>query len=140
MDETEARARFAAARVAHLATVRPDGAPHVVPVVFALDGNTIWLVIDEKPKRHRRLQRLVNVEAESRVSLLVDSYDEDWSHLWWVRADGRARIVDGGPELDRALGLLLDRYPQEREQPPKGPALAAKVERWRHWSAASKES
>lgn len=139
MDERKARARFGAARVARLATVRPDGAPHVVPVVYALDGDTVWLVVDEKPKRHRRLQRLVNVEVEPRVSLLVDSYDEDWSRLWWVRADGRARVVDDGPELVRAVGLLLDRYPQEREQLPKGPALAVEVERWRNWSAASKE-
>ena len=139
MDEEEARARFGAARVARLASVRPDGAPHVVPVVFALDGDTVWLVVDEKPKRHRRLQRLVNVEVESRVCLLVDSYDEDWSRLWWVRADGRARIVAEAPQLERAVGLLLDRYPQEREQLPKGPALAVEVERWRHWSAASKE-
>ena len=140
MNEGEARARFGAARVACLASVRPDGAPHVVPVVFTLEGDTVWLVVDEKPKRHRRLQRLVNVGAEPRVSLLVDSYDEDWGRLWWVRVDGRARIVDGGPELERAVGLLLDRYPQEREQLPKGPALAVEVERWRHWSAASKES
>ena len=77
MDEGEARARFAAASVARLATVRPDGAPHVVPVVFALDGNTMWLVVDEKPKRRRELQRLVNVRAEPRVSLHVDRYDED---------------------------------------------------------------
>ena len=139
MNEGEARARFGAARVARLATVRPDGAPHVVPVVYALDGDTVWLVVDEKPKRHRRLQRLVNVGVEPRVSLLVDSYDEVWSRLWWVRADGRARVVDGGPELERAVGLLLDRYPQEREQLPKGPALAVEVERWGHWSAASKE-
>jgi PPOX class probable F420-dependent enzyme len=137
MDEREAQARFGAARAARLATVRPDGAPHVVPVVFALDGDTVWLVVDEKPKRHRRLQRLVNVEVEPRVSLLVDSYDEDWGRLWWVRVDGRARIVDGGPELERAVGFLVDRYPQERDPLPRGPALAVEVERWHYWSAAS---
>jgi PPOX class probable F420-dependent enzyme len=135
MDEKEARARFAAARVARLATVRPDGGPHLVPVVFVLEGDTVWLVVDEKPKRHRRLQRVVNIRAEPRVSLLADSYDEDWNRLWWVRADGRARIVGEGHELDRAVSLLLDRYPQERGQPPKGPALAVEVERWRRWSA-----
>jgi len=135
MDEQEARARFAAARVARLATVRPDGAPHVVPVVFALDGNTIWLVIDEKPKRERRLQRLINIGEEPRVSLLVDSYEEDWTRLWWVRVDGRSRLVEDGPELERAVRHLVDRYPQEREHPPKGPALAVEVERWVHWSA-----
>jgi PPOX class probable F420-dependent enzyme len=135
MDEKEARARFAAARVARLATVRPDGAPHLVPVVFVLERDTVWLVVDEKPKRHRRLQRVVNIRAEPRVSLLADSYGEDWNRLWWVRADGRARIVGEGHELERAVSLLLDRYPQERGQPPKGPALAVEVERWHRWPA-----
>lgn len=133
MSEREARARFAAARVARLASVRPDGAPHVVPVVFALDGDKVWLVVDEKPKRRRELQRLANVRAEPRVSLLVDRYDEDWERLWWVRADGRARIVGEGPEFERAVALLLKRYPQERERPPGGPVLAVEVERWRYW-------
>ena len=135
MNEKEARARFATARVARLATVRPDGAPHLVPVVFVLEDDTVWLVVDEKPKQHRRLQRLVNIRAEPRVSLLVDSYDEDWSRLWWVRADGRARIVGEGPKLVRAHSLLLDRYPQERAQPPKGLAVAVEVELWRSWPA-----
>ena len=133
MDEKEARACFAASRVARLATVRPDGAPHLVPVVFVLEGDTVWLVVDEKPKGHRRLQRVVNIRAEPRVSLLADSYDEDWNRLWWVRADGRARIDGEGHELEHAVSLLLDRYPQERRQPPKGPALAVDVERWRRW-------
>lgn len=128
-----AQARFAEARVAHLATVRPDGAPHVVPVIFALDGDRAWLVVDEKPKRRRELQRLVNVRGEPRVSLLVDRYDEDWGRLWWVRADGRARIVGEGPEFEHAVTLVLERYPQERERPPGGPAIAVEVERWSYW-------
>jgi PPOX class probable F420-dependent enzyme len=103
--------------------------------VFVLDGDTVWLTVDEKPKRHRRLQRLVNVRAEPRVSLLVDVYDEDWSRLWWVRADGHARIVHDGPLLEAALDRLVNKYPQEREHPPGGPALAVEVERWRGWSA-----
>jgi PPOX class probable F420-dependent enzyme len=70
------------------------------------------------------------------VSLLVDVYDEDWSRLWWVRADGRARIVDDGPLLEAALVQLVTKYPQERAQRPGGPALAVEVERWRGWSAA----
>jgi PPOX class probable F420-dependent enzyme len=135
MDEKEARARFAAARVVRLATVRPDGAPHLVPVVSVLEGDTVWLVVDEKPKRQRRLQRVVNIRVEPRVSLLADSYEEDWNRLWWVRADGRARIVGEGHERERAVSLLLDRYPQERRRPPKGPALAVEVERWRGWPA-----
>jgi PPOX class probable F420-dependent enzyme len=135
MNEHEARARFNTARVARLATIRPDGAPHLVPVVFVLQGDTVWLMVDEKPKRHRRLQRLVNVRAEPRVSLLVDVYDEDWSRLWWVRVDGRARIVGAGRLLEQALDQLLVKYPQENEQPPIGPALAVEIDRWRGWSA-----
>jgi PPOX class probable F420-dependent enzyme len=135
MNEDEARARFSSARIARLATIRPDGAPHLVPVVFVLQGDAVWLVVDEKPKRHHQLQRLVNVRAEPRVSLLVDVYDEDWSRLWWVRADGRARIVGEGSALEQALDGLLVKYPQEREQPPSGPALVVEVERWRGWSA-----
>lgn len=135
MDEDEARTRFAAARVARLATVRPDGAPHVVPVVFVLDGDTIWLVVDEKPKRHRRLQRLIDIAQEPRVSLLVDAYEEDWTRLWWVRADGRARLVEEGPELERAVRHMTERYEQERADPPRGPAIAVTAERWVWWTA-----
>jgi len=53
VDEAEARSRFAAGRVARLATVRPDGSPHLVPVVFALDGPTIAFAVDDKPKSTR---------------------------------------------------------------------------------------
>lgn len=133
MNERQARTRFADSRVARLATVRPDGAPHVVPLVFALEGDVVWLIIDEKPKRDRALQRLKNVRHEPRVSLLVDRYDEDWRRLWWVRADGHASIVEEGPELDRALRLIVERYPQERERLPRGPAIAVRIERWRWW-------
>ncbi|HEX6331615.1 MAG TPA: TIGR03668 family PPOX class F420-dependent oxidoreductase [Actinomycetota bacterium] len=133
MNERQARARFADSRVARLATVRPDGSPHLVPLVFALEEDVVWLIIDEKPKRDRALQRLKNVRNEPRVSLLVDRYDEDWRRLWWVRADGRASIVEEGPELDRALALIVERYPQERERLPRGPAIAVQVERWRWW-------
>ncbi len=135
MDLPEAKRRFAEGRVARLATVRPDGRPHLVPVVFALEGDTVYTAVDEKPKRSRRLQRLENVRADPRVSLLVDRYDEDWGRLWWVRADGLARVVDEGPELDRAIELILARYPQERERPPAGPAIVVDIQRWSFWRA-----
>ncbi len=133
MGPDEARARFAEARVGRLATVRPDGAPHVVPIVFAREGETVWFAVDEKPKRHRRLQRLANLEADPRASVLVDAYDEDWRRLWWVRADGRARIVAAGPELERAVDLLAAKYPRYAERRPPGPAVAIAVERWSWW-------
>ena len=95
MEPADARRRFAAARFARLATVRPDGSPHIVPVVFAVDGDVVWTAVDDaKPKRSPRLQRLANLRAEPRCALLVDHEDDDWTRLWWVRADGVAEIVD----------------------------------------------
>jgi PPOX class probable F420-dependent enzyme len=134
VDEREARSRFAAARVARLATVRPDGSPHLVPIVFALDGSTVVFAVDDKPKATRELQRLANIRADPRVSVLVDHYDEDWPAVWWVRADGRARVVDAGPALERVVALLAEKYPQYAASPPPGPAVLIDVEAWRWWS------
>jgi PPOX class probable F420-dependent enzyme len=134
VDEREARSRFSAGRVARLATVRPDGSPHLVPVVFALDGSTVVFAIDDKPKGTRELRRLANIRADPRVSVLVDHYDEDWPALWWVRAEGRARVVDAGPALDRAVALLAEKYSQYAAGPPPGPAVLIDVETWRWWS------
>jgi PPOX class probable F420-dependent enzyme len=136
VDEREARRLLGEARVARLATVRPDGGPHVVPIVFALVGDTVWFAVDDKPKRSRRLQRLANLERDPRASVLVDAYDDDWTRLWWVRADGRARVVGPGEERDEALAALAAKYPRYRDRPPGGPAVAVAVERWAWWSAA----
>jgi PPOX class probable F420-dependent enzyme len=135
VDEHEARARVAAARVGRLATVRPDGGPHVVPVCFAVQGDSIVTAVDAKPKSTRRLARLTNVRSEPRVCLLVDRYDDDWSVIWWVRVDGTARVVDGGPELEHAVALLADKYEQYRQTPPSGPAIVIAAERWTGWEA-----
>jgi len=132
----EARSRFAAARVARLATVDARGTPHIVPVTFALEGDRIVTAVDAKPKRSTRLRRLGNVAANPRVSLLVDEYGEDWRHLWWARADGAARIGEDGPELTRAFDVLRDRYPQYRTVELVGPAVVVDVDRWVGWSAA----
>jgi len=126
----EARERFAAARVARLATA----GPHLVPVCFAVEGDTIWSAVDAKPKRTRSLRRLRNVEADPRVSLLVDHYDDaDWSRLWWARADGTAAIVEDAPA---ALALLVERYTQYAASPPAGPFLAIAISRWSGWAAS----
>jgi PPOX class probable F420-dependent enzyme len=131
----EARSRFAKGRVARLATVGAEGAPHVVPVTFALDGDRIVTAVDAKPKRASSLRRLANVAANPRVSLLVDEYDEDWDRLWWARADGVARVVDDGPDLDRAISLLRERYVQYTTVALVGPAVVVEVERWVGWSS-----
>src|SRR4051794_39443348 len=93
MTVDEARSLFATARVARLGTVTPDGAPHVVPVVFALTGDTLVFAVDAKPKRTQDLQRLRNLVANPRATFLVDEYAEEWSGLWWARADGSAVVL-----------------------------------------------
>jgi PPOX class probable F420-dependent enzyme len=130
------RERVATARVARLATVRPDGAPHVVPVCFALVGDTIVSVVDSKPKRTPALQRLANVRARPDASLLVDHYDDDWTTLWWVRVDGSARVLDDGDAHRRAVSALVSKYPQYRDARPDGPVLVLEPTRWSGWRYA----
>lgn len=139
MTPEEGRRHFAEARVARLATVDGSGQPHLVPMVFALDGDRIVSAVDHKPKRTTALRRLDNVAANPRVSLLVDHYDDDWSQLWWVRADGTARILTdeaaGTADTRQAIDLLVARYEQYRARRPEGPVLEIVVKRWTGWSA-----
>jgi PPOX class probable F420-dependent enzyme len=121
--------------VARLATVDPDGRPHLVPIVFALDGDTLYSAVDWKPKRSSTLRRIENARARPDVTILVDEYRDDWSQLWWVRLRGRARVLDAGDEHERAIGLLADKYAQYRERPPDGPVLAVDVTDVYAWSA-----
>ena len=131
-------ARLATARVARLATTDPDGRPHLVPIVFALDGDTLYSAVDRKPKRSRTLRRIENARARPDVTILVDHYDEDWSVLWWIRLRGRARVLDEGDERERALALLAAKYEQYRAEPPDGPVLAVDVTEKRAWEAATR--
>jgi PPOX class probable F420-dependent enzyme len=133
MDRDTMRARVTAARVGRLATVTPAGEPHVVPCCFVLDGDTILSAVDAKPKSTLALRRLDNLRARPRAALLVDHYDDDWSTLWWVRADGDGRVIDAGAERERALDLLAAKYPQYRTRRPPGPVVAVVVTRWRAW-------
>ncbi|OLB76289.1 MAG: PPOX class F420-dependent oxidoreductase [Actinobacteria bacterium 13_2_20CM_2_71_6] len=136
MSPDELRRRFASARVARLATADAQGRPHLVPLVFAVAGNTIYSAVDAKPKRSKALRRLVNVAANPRVAILVDHYDDDWRALWWVRADGTGRVLDAAsPEGRDAIARLVARYRQYREEPPAGPVLVIDVERWSGWAA-----
>jgi PPOX class probable F420-dependent enzyme len=132
----EARQRFAAAPIARLATVTPGGQPHIVPIVFVLEGNRICSIVDTKPKASTSLARLRNIEANPQVSLLVDAYSDDWERLWWVRADGRATVVADGPVRERAITLLRAKYPQYLDAQLKfGLATIVDVERWVGWTA-----
>jgi PPOX class probable F420-dependent enzyme len=134
------RDRVAAARVARLATIDPDGRPHLVPIVFVLEGETLYSAVDAKPKRSRTLRRIENARARPDVTVLVDHYEDDWRRLWWVRLRGRARVLDGGDEADRALRLLAAKYAQYDEQPPSAPVLAVDVSEWRGWDATDASS
>lgn len=136
MDEREMRHRIKTAMVARLATVGPDGRPHIVPITFASADGSLYFAVDQKPKRTRNLQRLRNIVANPAVSVLVDHYEDDWSSLWWVRVDATARIVEEGPEFDEAIALLSARYEQYRSNRPAGPVVAIKVERMTGWSAS----
>ncbi len=155
MNAAQARARFANAKVARLATAGADGRPHIVPVVFALSADPlrgdplrtdplrtdplcddrIYSAVDAKPKRTNALKRLANIRENPAVAMLVDHYDDaDWSALWWVRADGRGRVLEPElPEARQALAMLHERYPQ---QEPVGVVLAVDVQRWSGWSAS----
>ncbi|MFB4281997.1 MULTISPECIES: TIGR03668 family PPOX class F420-dependent oxidoreductase [unclassified Nonomuraea] len=128
-----ARARFAAQRVARLARLAPDGTPRVVPITFALDGDTVVTAVDHKPKTTTDLSRLRDIRANPAVSVLADHYEDDWTRLWWVRADGRAFVLEDG--RDAALDLLAAKYRQYRERRPEGPVIVVEVTRWSEWSA-----
>jgi PPOX class probable F420-dependent enzyme len=127
-----ARDRFAGARIARLATVSAAGVPHLVPVTFAVLGERIVFVVDDKPKTTTRLRRLDNIAARPAVCLLVDVYDEDWTRLWWARADGTATVLDTDAA---AVDALAARYPAYVENRPSGPVVSIEVTRWTGWAA-----
>ncbi len=102
-----------------------------------LDGDTLYWVVDRKPKASPNLRRLENIRTNpDAVSVIVDHYEEDWSRLWWVRVRGTARVLDSGEEFESAVRLLREKYPQYRDQPPEGPVLAIDASEWREWAAA----
>ena len=111
-----------------------DGKPHIVPFVFALDGDTIYFAVDAKPKTTTNLKRLKNIAANPAVSVLADHYEDDWSKLWWVRADGTARVVTDSEEARHATDLLANRYAQYRPDRPEGPVVAIHIDRLTGWS------
>jgi PPOX class probable F420-dependent enzyme len=136
--EFDARASFRRSPVARLATVTPDGVPHLVPVVFAVDPagtETVYTAVDAKPKTTQRLRRLANIENNPQASVLVDHYSDDWTQLWWVRADGVATIHRDDERMHTGYRLLRAKYPQYQSVPLNGPVIAVAVRRWSSWHA-----
>lgn len=139
MDHDDALGRVRDALVGRLATVTPDGRPHVVPFAFVLiehrsEVHAYWAV-DRKPKRTRDLARIRNIEANPAVEFVVDGYADDWTTLWWVRCSGSARIVSEDAERGEAVDALRAKYPQYELEPPDGPVVAIDVERITGWRA-----
>lgn len=133
LDEEEALARAAAAPVARLGTLNLSGGVDLVPITFALEARRLVTMVDHKPKRTAELQRLANIERDSRVTVLVDEYDDDWSKLWWVRLRGIARVVRDGAEHEAATAALAAKYPQYSDRPPRGAAIVVDVVAWQGW-------
>ncbi|PPQ34669.1 TIGR03668 family PPOX class F420-dependent oxidoreductase [Rhodopila globiformis] len=135
---TDAQRRFVeAARVAHLATADRQGVPHLVPVCFCLDERSVYITVDEKPKRADiPLKRLRNIQANPAVAVTVDRWDEDWTRLGWVMLRGDAEILAAGVEHDRAQDRLRQRYPQYRgmDLAPL-PVIAVRIGRVLAWGA-----
>ena len=141
MTRSEAVASVREARVGRMATVTPEGKPHVVPFVFVLVGegsdlHAYWAV-DQKPKKGPRLRRIENLERNPAIEFVVDGYDDDWDRLWWVRVSGTARVVVSDDERTEALAALHAKYPRYVIEPPTGPVIAVDVDRVSGWKAAS---
>ena len=123
-------------RVAHLATADGAGAPHVVPICFALVGESLYVSVDEKPKHSApmRLRRVRNIEANPQVAVVADVYDDDWTRLGFVLVRGRARILIDGDEHRRAIDSLRERYVQYRAMAlEERPVIAISIERVTSW-------
>ena len=137
---SDCQRRFLAARpVAHLATADARAVPHVVPVCYVVSGDSIYITIDEKPKKTGSpLKRVRNILENPAVALVVDRYDEDWSLLGWVMLRGRAEMLGGGAEHDRAQALLRLRYHQLSAMAISGlPVIAIRIERATAWGNLS---
>ena len=125
--------RLATARVASLATLYPDGRPHIVPVTFALESGDVVIAVDHKPKTTRRLQRIANIAANPAVAVLTQHWDEDWHQLWWVRINGTAAVSDTD---GAAVDALVAKYEQYRTVRPEGPVIRIRIDGIAAWSAA----
>ncbi len=133
MDDRLLRQRLEIAEVGRLGTITPDLKPHLVPCCFALVGSTVYSAVDAKPKSSLVLRRVENIGVHPQASLLVDHYDQDWSRLWWIRLDGRARVADTQVERELAVEHLRSKYSQYRETAIVGPVIALEVDSWRSW-------
>ena len=131
MAEQEMRRRVSGARVARVGTLDERGRAHLVPIVFAVDDDTLYSGSDAGP---RPVKRLRNLARDPRVTVLVDHYDEDWTKVWWVRLRGAGRVAADAPETDRARKLLAAKYPQYGGNTGDGLVMAVDIAEWTGWA------
>jgi PPOX class probable F420-dependent enzyme len=135
--------RFASERIAHLATASPDGRPHIVPFCFVVIGSNLYSIIDDKPKKtHTGLRRLRNIEANPRVSVLADHYEEEWKALWFVMVEGEAGVVTDSTEYRQARVALRSKYPQYLMMElaeATNPMIRVKIDRVVSWQGSAVE-
>jgi len=133
----EDRAFLHQARVGRLATASAAGEPHVIPVCFVFDGSCVYSAIDAKPKRVAppKLRRLLNLRENPRACLVVDHYEEEWVRLRYILVIGRAGILEAGPDRERVLTLLREKYPQYRSMSGfgQGPVIRLVPEKITSW-------
>jgi PPOX class probable F420-dependent enzyme len=140
LSSDEARRRFLAEPRAVLGTVGEDGVPHLVPVTFVHSAGHVYIAVDHKPKSTTDLKRLRNIAAHPAVALLADHYADDWSRLWWVRADGNATVTElhqlPAPLRAELHALFAAKYAEYAATPPRGPVVDIDIRRWSGWSSS----
>jgi PPOX class probable F420-dependent enzyme len=149
------------ARVARLATADSKATPHIVPVVFAFDGEKYYIPVDEKPKiiKPDKLRRIKNIEVNPAVALLIDEYNEDWNKLLFVLIQGQASILgkrrenndeyakeqqdnsaDNDKSLKTAHKLLFMKYPQYQHIAIGKLCIVIYPQKTTFWSMLSREN
>jgi len=106
----------------------------VTHAVDAGDHDVLVTGVDQKPKASTDLKRLRNIAENPRVSILCDHYEDDWTQLWWVRADGTATVEHDGATWQAGVDQLVAKYPQYRDQPPRGPMIVVRITHWAGWA------
>ncbi len=90
-----------------LATASKDARPHVVPVVYVLDGEDIVVAVDYGTKK------LKNLRENPKVALVVDERGPNRA----VMVEGECEIFERGKEYLRLLQILFDRFDFYRRDP-----------------------
>jgi PPOX class probable F420-dependent enzyme len=122
------------ARVARLAFMDDRDRPRVLPITYAVVGDSVWTAIDEKPKRAAQPARVRYLRRRPEAALCVDRYSDDWTTLEWVQLLGRIDVISAA-ESAEALEALAARYEPYRDRTPPGPLLRLSVERSLSWRA-----